>query len=239
MRILKQISFAAIVLILASSMSFAQRGHRLTTPNTDSNWSMRWHPRIGSHFGLSDSCWNVFLSQIPADTAHMLTEAFADIKVTRARIDTLHKEYRAALRADDTVRARLIWIRITDLFKNIRDDWDTIQPILRQYHELLIETRRDCDHNGRKSTIGLRVTPVVPNPATTNAHFSYTINAADHVLIQLFDQSGTVVKTVFEGNVDAGEHDMKLDLSGMQSGAYLVRIQAGPDVNTLKLVIRN
>src|SRR5579872_5068254 len=184
MRTLKHVLFIMMT-VLASGLSFAQRGH-----SGSGSDSLKWHPRDERHFDLSDSCWKVFLSELPADTAQMLTGAIEGIKDAEAVIDSLQKDYRAARRAKDTILMRTIRGQINDVTEKIRDDRKTIDTIIDAYHKLLVEVRRDCDHDGRKGTIGLRVTPIIPNPATTSAHFSYTINADEDVLIQIFDQGG-------------------------------------------------
>ena len=219
------------LMVITSGLTLAQRGHRLSIDST------KWHPRADRHFDLGDSCWKVFLSDLPADTAQMLTGAIDNRRDVEVKVDSLQKDLRAARRAKDTVLMHAIWAQIKDDFGKMRDDRKQIDSIIDKYHKVLVEVRRTCDNDGKKGTIGLKVTPIVPNPATTKAHFSYTINADEDVLIQIFDQGGNVVKTIFNAHADQGEHDVQLDLSGLKSGVYLLRIQAGPDVNTLKLVI--
>ena len=230
------------VLILASSMTFAQRGPRATdggkndstaNPNTD-GWR---HDDGQHHFGLSDSCWRVFLSDLPNDVAGTLTGAIEQVKDIKANLDTLRDSLRAERKEKDTAEVRAIWDKIRDLVGKGRDDHKIIDDIIAKYKELLIKVRRECNPDKKGGSVGLKVTPIMPNPATSAAHFSYTINAEENVLITISDQMGTIVKTIFDGQAETGEHDVKLDLSGMQPGMYLLRIQAGPDINTLKLVI--
>ncbi|MEP7235958.1 MAG: T9SS type A sorting domain-containing protein, partial [Ignavibacteriota bacterium] len=207
--------------------------------DADSNWSMRWRPHIGGHFGLGDSCWNVFLTNLPTDDARALNSAYTDIRETRAKIDELHDAYRAALQAEDSMLAGRIWSNIDDLFGKIRDDWQIIVPIIRENKTLLIRVRRECGAARPASRTGLEIRPVVPNPATDFANVGYNIKVSSNVLIQIFDQGGTALKTISDGNVEAGAHEMRLDLTGIRSGVYLLRIQAGADVSTEKFVIRN
>lgn len=227
------------VLFLASGMTLAQRGPRATNGKDTTANSGGWRHHDGQHhFGLSDSCWRVFLSDLPEDVAGTLTGAIEQIKDIKANIDTLRDSLRAERKEKDTAEVRAIWDKIRDLVAKGRDDNKLIDDIIRKYHELLIKVRRECgdrDHKG--GSVGLKVTPIVPNPATTKAHFSYTINAGEEVQITINDQMGNVVKKVFDGQVEIGEHDVELDLNGLKSGMYLLRIQAGPDVNTLKLAI--
>lgn len=228
------------VLVLASGMTFAQHGPRATNgkgKDTTANPSGWRHDDGQHHFGLSDSCWRVFLSELPADVAGTLSGAIDQVKDIKAKLDTLRDSLRAERKEKDTAEVRAILDKIRDLVGKGRDDHKIIDDIIAKYKELLIKVRRECDRDHKGGSVGLKVTPIVPNPATTKAHFSYTINAAEEVQITISDQMGNVVKKVFDGQVEVGEHNVELDLNGLKPGMYLLRIQAGPDVNTIKLAI--
>jgi hypothetical protein len=228
MKYLKQLFLILALAAFASGISNAQ-SHTGRIRHLD-------HER-NFHFGLSDSCWNVFLDRLPADTAGMLTTAIDGIKDIRLKVDTLQKALREAHEDKDTARADSIKERIRDLAGKRIDDLKAIKDIIVQYHDVLADVRKNCDSDHKGGSVGLKVTPVVPNPATTKAHFSYTINAEEQVDITISDQLGNIVKHVFDGQSGVGEHDVELDLGGLKPGMYLVRIQAGPDINTLKLMI--
>ena len=230
MKTLKQLLIVTGVLIFASGLGFAQR-----KPHGGAKGGA--HDR-NFHFGLTDSCWRVFLGDLPADTATKLTGAIGGAKDIEAQIDTAEKELREAREDKDSAKVDSLKNLVIALREEKLGDLFTIRSILIEYQGTLREVRKTCDTTHRGGgTIGLKVTPIVPNPATTQAHFSYTINADEHVLITISDQLGTLTKVIFEGDVSKGEHDVKMDLSGFRAGMYLVRIQAGPDVNTLKLMI--
>lgn len=237
MKTLKLGLLIVTVLVFASGMTFAQRGPRGSGSTGDTTTNPKLHRGDDRHFDLDDSCWKVFLSQLPADSARMLVQAIEEIKDIKLKIDTLLHDLRRAREAKDTAAIRRIKNAIHDLTVKGREDKKTIDTILRQYQSILIRVRKECGKDHRGGTVGLKVTPIMPNPATTSAHFSYTINAEEHVQIVIGDQGGNIVQQVFDGQSDAGEHDVRLDLSGLQPGMYLVRIQAGIDVNTLKLMI--
>jgi hypothetical protein len=239
MKTFRQLFLVLTMMVIASGITLAQRVHR---PNSAADSTAKhngWRHDDGQHhFGLSDSCWKVFVAELPNDVAGTLTGAIEQVKDIKANIDTLRDSLRAERKEKDTAAVHATWDKIRDQIAKARDDHKIIDDIIAKYHEILVKVHRECDTT-TKGTVGLKVTPIMPNPATTKAHFSYTINAAEEVQITISDQVGTIVKKVFDGQVSAGEHDVQLDLSGLQSGMYLLRIQAGPDVNTLKLVIAN
>ena len=87
------------------------------------------------------------------------------------------------------------------------------------------------------------MTPIIPNPVTvgtTSASFTYTLGTAPaDVTVTITDMLGNVVKTPFTGNVTATTaQTVQLDLSGLQPGMYIVRLQAGTAIQSQKLMIR-
>jgi hypothetical protein len=231
MKHLKQLFLILGIAALISGTSFAQRG-----PEKGRHKPVPHHGEFWQ-FGLSDSCWKVFLGELPADTAKMLTDTIENVKDIRVRIDSLLKELRDEREDGDTAAVDSLKDKIKYLAEKRLDDIKVISEIIRKYHDVLADVRKTCDSDHKGGNIGLKVTPIVPNPATTKAHFSYTINAEENVDITISDQLGNIVKHVFDGQADAGEHDIELDLNGLKPGMYLVRIQAGPDINTIKLMI--
>ena len=60
-------------------------------------------------------------------------------------------------------------------------------------------------------------------PSTT---ISFALPEAGHVRLQVFDVLGREVKTLVDGQIDAGTHTVNFNASGLPSGTYLYRIQA-------------
>jgi hypothetical protein len=76
-----------------------------------------------------------------------------------------------------------------------------------------------------------------PNPFNPSTIIRYGIPVDGFVSLKVFNLMGQVVKTLVEGRMSAGYHDVKLDSSDMASGLYLYRIQAGAFTETKKLVL--
>jgi len=45
------------------------------------------------------------------------------------------------------------------------------------------------------------------------------------------------VKTLFSGKLKAGQHEMEFDLSDLPDGLYFIRLQAGKQIETAKIVL--
>ncbi|MBS1903907.1 MAG: T9SS type A sorting domain-containing protein [Bacteroidetes bacterium] len=204
----------------------------------------------GGRVGLKDSCFQVFLSQIPADSAAMITADMNGLQTDQAQADTLRHQLFAAFKAHDSVAIAAIRAQLQALHQQMTDLAKNLKSILDQYKDLLIAVRKDCGgmpnppHKGGPGsggTMPLVVTPIVPNPVPTGAtaSFTYTLSAASDVNITINDLMGTAVKTVFSGNVtDTTAQTVTLDLSGLKPGLYILRVQAGNVVMSQKLMVQ-
>jgi hypothetical protein len=72
------------------------------------------------------------------------------------------------------------------------------------------------------------------NPTTT---IRYALPQRSHVTLSVYNTLGQQVAMLVNENEDAGYHDVRFDASGLASGVYFYRIQAGSFVQTKRLVI--
>jgi len=203
------------------------------------------------HFGLSDSCWNIFLSQVsPADTAQLA----ADLKILASdqlQIDTLLKQIRAIKGSlkDSTVRAeyKALLAQINVIVKASETAEKDYASIIKKYGTILQSIRQDCGRHTHKGnagdpTNGLTVGDIVPNPATvgSSASLTITLTADAEVFITVGSAiaQGPPVKVIFNGALTAGTHTQALDLTGFGAGVYIVTIQSGNAIVARKLVLQ-
>jgi len=82
-----------------------------------------------------------------------------------------------------------------------------------------------------------------PNPSENGQTFiRYTLNAAvDQVSIRIFDISGAPVARIDNGGVHRGDHEVRWDVTQIQSGAYIARVEArttnGSVVEFIKIAV--
>ncbi len=266
---------AILMLVLASSLGFAQRGgpddpkdttkgHRDTTITKEPRDTVNTkgpkdggRPKVGSPrtFGLSDSCWLVFLQNIPADSARILVNDLDSLRSLEASSKNLEGLLRRARQAKDTSAIKRITAALRSNQQAMQELRKEVIFIMRSHQSIFIRVKNACmgEPNPRKGTPGngdpqtqLAMTPVTPNPVLNGgtAAFSYTLpansaNTQVNVLIVISDAMGNVVKNVFSGAVDAGsEQKVQLDLSGLKPGVYIVRVQAGNLVGSQKIMIQ-
>ena len=83
---------------------------------------------------------------------------------------------------------------------------------------------------------------LVPNPSTDHVRIEATVPSAavtggDDARIAIIDECGRVAMAPITTRASGGHFELMLDLSGLASGHYLVRVQAGDAVSTAPLQI--
>ncbi|MEI6019864.1 MAG: T9SS type A sorting domain-containing protein [Bacteroidota bacterium] len=77
---------------------------------------------------------------------------------------------------------------------------------------------------------------VYPNPANGNAFVKLTLSKNENVQISVMNIVGQVVKTT-SANGNVGENNIQFDLSGLNSGVYMVTVKVGNNNSTKKIVV--
>jgi hypothetical protein len=75
-----------------------------------------------------------------------------------------------------------------------------------------------------------------PNPITSSARITFTLEAPGAVRLAVYDLAGRRVATLAEGRYDAGEHAVTWR-ADVPTGVYIYRLEAGAKVATRKLVV--
>jgi len=82
----------------------------------------------------------------------------------------------------------------------------------------------------------VRVSEVFPNPAITIATLSIVLKKQSSTNIQITNLMGQNIKT-FQRNLNVGNKEIMLDVSGMNSGIYFISVEAGGQTVTKKMVV--
>ena len=83
----------------------------------------------------------------------------------------------------------------------------------------------------------------VPNPFGAQTAIRYTLRSSAPVTVQVFDQSGRLVRTIVRSNGQlAGPHEVSWDARDdtgrhVTMGVYFARILAGPEAFARKMVL--
>jgi uncharacterized delta-60 repeat protein len=76
-----------------------------------------------------------------------------------------------------------------------------------------------------------------PNPFNPKTVLSYQLPVTGHVRLDVYDLSGRLVTELVNDLRDAGVHQVTWDASGMPSGLYFCRIQAGAFTAVVKMML--
>ncbi len=76
-----------------------------------------------------------------------------------------------------------------------------------------------------------------PNPFNPSTTISFTLQSGSFVTLKIFDVMGREVTALVSQEKEAGTYQMRWNASGMPSGVYFYRLQAGIYTETKRLVI--
>lgn len=202
------------------------------------------------HHGLSDSCWNVFLSQLSAEDSATVRNYLDSIAKNDAMIDSLHRLIpmtKGKGKAVKMLQAEIKALHKTNiaLSKRVHAIIDANEELFEMVAE---HCGRDTTEIGDTTNVGdttgsphdsLIVKRLAPNPINLNGTMSLVIELAVpmDVTVTINDLNGNVVKTFTLGTLPSGTQTIPLDLTGIPPGNYFVRIQAGATISTWLILI--
>ena len=76
-----------------------------------------------------------------------------------------------------------------------------------------------------------------PNPFNPSTVIQFDLPTAEYVELVLYDLRGRQVTRIVDGNLPAGRHRATFDASRFPSGVYVYRMQAGPFVQTRRMIL--
>jgi hypothetical protein len=85
---------------------------------------------------------------------------------------------------------------------------------------------------------GTGLAHIDPNPVYAQARIEFTLGAAGHAMLEIFDISGRRVATLVDGEIQQGVHSAVWDASHMPAGTYYCRLTVGEWSTTQVLIVR-
>ncbi|MBO7083718.1 MAG: T9SS type A sorting domain-containing protein [Bacteroidales bacterium] len=76
-----------------------------------------------------------------------------------------------------------------------------------------------------------------PNPVRDDAKICFELNDNASVSYQVYDISGRMVKNERVGNYGQGKHEVNVSVDGLAKGAYVLRLNAGAQISTVKFMV--
>ncbi|MGE5480548.1 MAG: T9SS type A sorting domain-containing protein, partial [Chloroflexota bacterium] len=84
-------------------------------------------------------------------------------------------------------------------------------------------------------TEALALSTLSPNPASTFSQFE--ISGMGHATVEVYDASGALVLTAFDGELNGSAKTVRVDASRLASGSYTVVVKNGDNAETRNLTI--
>lgn len=85
---------------------------------------------------------------------------------------------------------------------------------------------------------GITLNGIYPNPVKYESVISFTIPTTSDVRINITDILGKTVAEHFYPTLNAGTHELPVDVSGLKPGTYLITLTTGGESMTSKLLVR-
>ena len=76
-----------------------------------------------------------------------------------------------------------------------------------------------------------------PNPFNPSTMIRFALPNRSHVVLTIFNALGQQVAELVNGDIESGYHEARFDGSGLSSGMYFYRLQAGDLADTKKLLL--
>jgi len=80
---------------------------------------------------------------------------------------------------------------------------------------------------------------VFPNPFQDYIQFEIELEMVDQVSLKIFDSLGRLVKTKEVAEINAGNHQIEIDLNDLMDGIYFYQLQTKNQQNTGSIIKRN
>ncbi|MCK4539213.1 MAG: T9SS type A sorting domain-containing protein [Candidatus Krumholzibacteria bacterium] len=76
-----------------------------------------------------------------------------------------------------------------------------------------------------------------PNPFNPSTTIKFSIGQKSFVALNVYDVTGRIVAKVVNKEMDAGDHTVSFQASGLASGVYFYRLDTGDEVQTKKMIL--
>ena len=117
------------------------------------------------------------------------------------------------------------------------------RPAMTWLREFLAEYEEEDDEDDNGTSVDGRVASEFrllgnyPNPFGPSTEIAFELAASVDVQLDVYDMLGRHVKTLASGFQTAGRHTVSFDASGLASGMYVYRLQAGDQAKTGRMML--
>ncbi len=80
---------------------------------------------------------------------------------------------------------------------------------------------------------------IYPNPFSGEAKVTFHLLNPENVVLNLYNSTGQLVRSLNKGNFPAGDQECTLDARNLPTGIYMLKMQAGAQVHICKVSVNN
>ncbi|MFM8744431.1 MAG: T9SS type A sorting domain-containing protein, partial [Cytophagales bacterium] len=91
---------------------------------------------------------------------------------------------------------------------------------------------------GIEPTSAFEAFSIFPNPTDGKATIRYNLRQPSAVMIEVMDAAGKIAIQESIGAQDVGTHEHQINLDGKSEGVFVVRVKAGNEIKTSKMVLK-
>lgn len=89
----------------------------------------------------------------------------------------------------------------------------------------------------RRLLVTENILNVTPNPLSGRGRLNYTLNRPADLRVRVYDHTGRVVRTLFNGHSAEGAQSLSFDVADLTPGVYFVRVDAGGRALTIPMTV--
>ncbi|MEM6395557.1 MAG: DUF1501 domain-containing protein [Bacteroidota bacterium] len=131
-----------------------------------------------------------------------------------------------------------------DIYGTVFEDWFQLEPeevvsvLGHDYVHLPILAGCQAPNSVAENPVQNLQAKLWPNPTSGLARISFTLENDGVVSLSVSNAEGRLVVQGFERSLNVGEHEFPLNLSGLPTGPYFVRLQVGRSVAARRILKR-
>ena len=91
--------------------------------------------------------------------------------------------------------------------------------------------------NEWKKNKGGEALSAYPNPCSGALHLRYQNSEIRTLKCEMYSADGVLVRILFSGMQQPGQHELEIDISDLPDGLYFIRLQTGKQAETVKVVL--
>jgi uncharacterized protein (DUF1501 family) len=117
-----------------------------------------------------------------------------------------------------------------NIYANILDNWFELESagmsaVLDGEYEDLGFLNVSTNTSSNSKPFAFKLHQNYPNPFNPSTNIQFTLPASVNVRLQVFNIQGQLIQTLIDGNVPAGQQNIRFDGSNLSNGTYMYRLE--------------